>query len=252
MLLLLQYDGGAFAGWQRQPAERTVQADLEAALARLLGRRASVVGAGRTDAGVHALGQAAAAAVPERWRPADLVRALNAVLPPDIWIAAATRMRPGFDPRRHASERSYCYRLGTDAGARSPFRQRWEWALPWRIDPERLHQAAAALPGTHGFQALATAGQEKTHWRCRVHEAAWQTREGGAGWEFWITADRFLHHMVRFLVGMMVDIARGRRAPEALAELLDTTDNQRAAPPAPPQGLFLVNVSYPREWYADD
>ena len=251
MLLLLQYDGGAFAGWQRQPDERTVQAELETALQRLVGSRVPVVGAGRTDSGVHALGQAASAPVPARWRPPELVRALNAVLPSDIWIAAACRMRDGFDARRHAAERTYCYRIGTDAPARSPFRRRTEWALGIELDGALLDGSARVVLGQHGFQALSAAGQPKPHYRCTVLDAEWMRRDGAAGWEFWITADRFLHRMVRFLVGAMVEIARGRRPAGDLAALLEGTDNQAASPPAPPQGLFLVSVRYPTEWYAE-
>jgi tRNA pseudouridine38-40 synthase len=251
MLLLLQYDGGAFAGWQRQKADRTVQADLESALERLVGRRTPVVGAGRTDAGVHALGQAAAALVPEQWRANELVRALNASLPADVRVIDACRMRPGFNPRRDATERTYCYRIGLDPLARSPFRRHWEWALSPPFDVERAGRAAALLAGVHGFRALSSAGQERAHYRCRVDEARWERRPDGAGWEFWITADRFLHRMVRFLVGTMTDIARGRRAVEDLAALLDHDDNQGASPPAPPEGLFLVSVRYPRACYAD-
>jgi tRNA pseudouridine38-40 synthase len=250
MLLVLQYDGGAFAGWQRQPAERTVQAELETALARLVGRHLAVTGAGRTDTGVHALGQVAAAAVPERWEPATLVRALQAVLPADIWVASACRMREGFNPRRHASERTYCYRIGTDAAAASPFRRRLEWALTATLDADRLTASARALLGVHGFQALSAAGQPKDHYRCRILDAEWRPREGASGWEFWITADRFLHRMVRFLVGTMVEIARGRRPVEDLVALLGSTDNQAASPPAPPHGLYLVSVRYKAEWYA--
>jgi tRNA pseudouridine38-40 synthase len=249
MLLILQYDGGAFAGWQRQKADRTVQAELEGALARLTGGEAPVVGAGRTDAGVHALGQAASARVPDRWQPAELVRALNALLPADVWVTSACRMRPGFNPRRDATERTYCYRIGMDAGARSPFRHRWEWGLKQPLDPALLAEAAALLPGEHGYRALSAAGQEKPHYRCRVQEAMWQLREDGAGFEFWITADRFLHHMVRFLVGMMVDIGRSKRTVAELAALLDQADNQAAAPPAPAHGLSLVSVRFPRECY---
>lgn len=249
MLLVVQYDGGAFAGWQRQKADRTVQAELEGALGRLTGGEVPIVGAGRTDAGVHALGQVAAASVPERWQPAELVRALNALLPSDVWAVSACRMRPGFNPRRDATERTYCYRIGLDAGARSPFRHRWEWAMRPPLDPALMVEAAALLPGAHGYQALSAVGQEKPHYRCQVLEAMWQLREDGAGLEFWITADRFLHHMVRFLVGMMVDIGRGKRSVADLAGLLDRTDNQTAAPPAPAEGLFLVSVRYPAECY---
>ncbi len=250
MLLILHYDGGAFAGWQRQKDDRTVQSELETALERLTGSTLAVRGAGRTDAGVHAVGQAAAAAVPAKWQPAELARALNAVLPSDVWVASACRMKPGFDPRRDAMERTYCYRLGLDACARSPFRHRWEWSLTPPLDAALLRDAAAAITGTHGFQALCAAGQERAHYRCSVHEAMWQRREDGDGLEFWITADRFLHHMVRFLVGFMVDIARGRRPLQDLAAMLDTTDNQDASPPAPAHGLFLVNVRYPSACFA--
>lgn len=250
-LFLLHYDGGAFAGWQRQKAARTVQADLEAALARLTGRPTTVIGAGRTDAGVHAVGQAAAADVPERWTPDALVRALNALLPSDVWVASAHRMREGFNPRRDAIERTYCYRIGLDAGARSPFRRRYEWGLGAPLDEELLARAAALVRGEHGFQALSAAGVARAHYRCRVLEALWQRREDMPGCEFWVTADRFLHRMVRFLVGIMVDIGRGRRPVSDLAELLRGTDNRAASPPAPPQGLFLVGVRYPAHLYVD-
>ena len=248
-LMVVQYDGGSFAGWQRQPAARTVQGEMEAVLERLTGRRAPVVGAGRTDAGVHAVGQAAATTVSERWTPGELVRAMNALLPNDIWVASAQRMAAGFNPRRDAAERTYCYRVGTDAGARSPFRRGHEWAVG-RVDPSKLVTAAAALVGEHSFAALCAKGQERGHYRCRVHEALWLLREDAPGYEFWITADRFLHHMVRFLVGLMVDIARARRPERDVAVLLADTDNRSASPPAPAHGLFLVGVRYPAHCYA--
>lgn len=250
MLLILQYDGGAFAGWQRQKADRTVQADLERALEHLVGQRTPVMGAGRTDAGVHALGQAAAAAIPSKWRATDLVRALNALLPADMHVADACRMRPGFNPRRHATERTYCYRIGLDPGARTPFRRRWEWPLSPPFDAARAARAARLIVGEHDFRGLSAAGQEKPHYRCRVREALWLPRPDGAGWEFWISADRFLHRMVRFLVGTMTEIARGRRPGRDLSALLRTHDNQDASKPAPAQGLFLVSVRYPSECYA--
>jgi len=249
-LLVVQYDGGAFAGWQRQPAARTIQGELEDVLTRLLGRRTPVVGAGRTDAGVHALGQAAAAAVPERWAPPELARAMNALLPPEIWIASARRMVAGFNPRRDALERTYCYRIGTDPGARSPFRRRHEWGVAGPLEPARLMRAAAALAGEHSFVALSAKGPPRPHHRCRVFEALWLARDEAPGFEFWITADRFLHHMVRFLVGLMVDVARGRRPLQDVSRLLKGADNRDASPPAPPQGLFLVGVRYPPHRYA--
>ncbi len=249
-LLVVQYDGGSYAGWQRQPQARTVQGEIEAVLERLLAHRTPVVGAGRTDAGVHALGQVAAATVPERWSPEDLVRAMNALLPSDIWVASARRMAAGFNPRRDAAERTYCYRIGTDPGARSPFRRRHEWAVSGPLAPAGLVRAAARLVGEHSFAALSAKGPERGHCRCRVHEAMWLVREDAPGFEFWITADRFLRHMVRFLVGVMVDIARGRRPERDLGRLLAGADNREASPPAPAHGLFLVGVRYPARLYA--
>ena len=249
-LLVLQYDGGAFAGWQRQPAARTVQGDVEDILARLLDRRTPVIGAGRTDAGVHATGQAAAAMVPERWQSRDLMRAMNALLPSDIWVAAARRMVPGFNPRRDATERTYCYRIGTTGASRSPFRGRYEWGMAEPLDAGRLAASAHALLGVHSFQGLSAKGPAREHYRCRVLEALWMRREDAEGLEFWITADRFLHHMVRFVVGLMADIARGRRSPDALPRLLAATDNREASPPAPAHGLFLVGVRYAPHLYA--
>jgi tRNA pseudouridine38-40 synthase len=161
-------------------------------------------------------------------------------------------MAPGFNPRRHAIERTYCYRVGLEPAARSPFRRRYEWALRPPLDPSLLAAAAAMLEGEHGFRALAATGQEKAHWRCRVVEARWERRLDADGLEFWITADRFLHRMVRFLVGTMVAIAAGRRPLDDLATLLDAVDNQAASPPAPPHGLFLVHVRFPAHCYADD
>ena len=249
--LVLHYDGAGFAGWQRQRSERTVQGVLEAALARLCTAPIKVIGAGRTDAGVHATGQAAGVQVPEKWTPASLRRALNAVLPADCWVAEAFEMRPGFHARYGATARRYRYLVGTDEQARSPFRRRWEHAVVHELDLGRLREEAAALPGEHGFRAFAvqgTAPADDEH-RCIVHEARWHEREGGLA--FVVEANRFLHHMVRFLVGTMLDVGLGRRPPGTIARLLDAADNRDVAPPAPAHALYLERVVYPRDLYLD-
>ena len=128
MQLVVQYDGAGFAGWQRQPEQRTVQAVLEAELAQLCDAPTAALGAGRTDAGVHARGQAVGVRVPEKWEPAALRRALNATLPADIWVAAAHEMQPSFHARFSATGRRYGYHIGLADDAHSPFRRRWEWA----------------------------------------------------------------------------------------------------------------------------
>ena len=144
-LAVIQYDGGGFAGWQRQPADRTVQAEFEAVLERLMGRKTAATGAGRTDTGVHALGQAVSFLGGERWdAPAsDLRRALNALLPREIWVQQVHVMRPGFDARRSATARRYRYLIGTDEGAASPFRKPYEWALGRALDTSAVESATS-------------------------------------------------------------------------------------------------------------
>ena len=259
-LAVIQYDGGGFAGWQRQPAARTVQGEFEAALERLMGRPTVVTGAGRTDAGVHALGQGAGFLGSERWAtdPTGLRRALNALLPRDIWVKQVHLMRPGFDGRRSAAARRYRYVIGTDEGAASPFRRPYEWPLGRALDGAGLETAAAALVGEHDFRGLAAAGANTAHYRCRVALAQWAPRADiagggvGGGTTFTVEADRFLHHMVRFIVGTMVDIALGRRPPADFPRLLAAPDNLAASPPAPPQGLYLETVRYPADLYAEE
>jgi tRNA pseudouridine38-40 synthase len=249
--LVMHYDGAAFAGWQRQPHERTVQGVLEDALARLCGEPTRVLGAGRTDAGVHARGQAAGIRVPERWDAMRLRRALNALLPDDVWIAAAFEMRPDFHARYSAVARRYSYYVGTEDAAHSPFRRRWEWAYVRPLRRDALDAAARELVGDHCFRAFAvqgTAPPDDAH-RCIVAEAVWREREGGLVFE--IEANRFLHHMVRFLVGTMLDIASGRREPEIVTRLLAASDNSDVSPPAPPHALFLDRVVYPPDLYLE-
>src|SRR5439155_1756602 len=201
------YDGAQFVGWQRQREGRTVQADFEAVLERLRGRRTTATGAGRTDSGVHALGQGVGFAAAGRWGedPDALRRALNALLPRDVWVERVYPMHPGFNARKSALARRYRYVIGTDDAAHSPFRRPYEWALGRGLDPAALAHAAAALVGEHDFRGLAAAGQVKPHYRSRVALAEWAPRTDGAGVTFTIEADRFLHRMVRFLVGAMVD-----------------------------------------------
>jgi tRNA pseudouridine38-40 synthase len=250
---VVHYDGAQFAGWQRQPELRTVQAEFEAVLERLLGRRAVATAAGRTDTGVHAVGQGVSFEAGPRWeRDADgLRRALNALLPPDIWVERLHSMRPGFDARRSALARRYRYVIGTDECSRSPFRRPYEWPLARPLANGLLDQAAAALTGEHVFHGLAASGAATAHYRCRVALSSWAPRTDGVGVTYTIEADRFLHRMVRFLVGAMVDIALGRRPLSDLPRLLAASDNQAASPPAPPQGLYLAAVRYPEDLYAE-
>ncbi|HEX5632472.1 MAG TPA: tRNA pseudouridine(38-40) synthase TruA [Gemmatimonadales bacterium] len=249
-LALLSFDGTDFLGWQRQASGRTVQGEFEGVLARLADRPVSAHAAGRTDAGVHALGLAVSFSMPARWDPVALRRALNALLPRDCRVTDAHLMRAGFHARKEAESRRYRYEIGCDDAADSPFRRRYEWALGRALDPSRLADAAAVIAGEHDFSAFAARGEPKPHYRCRIAEARWEPREGGRGFTFHVEADRFLQHMVRMLVGTMTDIALDRRPLDDMTTLLASRDNQETSPPAPPQGLYFVAARYPAAAYA--
>jgi tRNA pseudouridine38-40 synthase len=249
--LVLHYDGAGFSGWQRQPERRTVQGVLEDALHRICAAPIAALGSGRTDAGVHARGQAVGVRVPDKWDVQKLRRALNAVLPADVWVANATLMRDEFHARYSALSRRYSYYVGTDEEANSPFRGRYELAFRQPLERGALDAAAAHFEGEHCFRSFAVLGTAPAHddHRCRVTEARWQDRPGGLVFE--VEANRFLHHMVRFLVGTMLDMASGRRPLADVSSLLIASDNRDVSAPAPPHALFLDRVTYPRELYAE-
>lgn len=247
--LVLHYDGSGFSGWQRQPDRRTVQSVLEQALEQLCGQPTAALGSGRTDAGVHARGQAVGVRVAAKWTPDVLRRALNAVLPEDVWVAAAHHMRPDFHARYSAVARRYRYCVGTDDAAHSPFRRRTEYEYPLPVDRAALDAAAGAIVGCHSFRAFSvkgTAPDTDSH-RCDISLATWEDRPGGIA--FSVEANRFLHHMVRFLVGTMLDVGSGRRPPSDMALLLAAEANDEVSPPAPAHALFLEEVRYPAELY---
>lgn len=249
--LVLHYDGARFSGWQRQPTDRTVQGVLEEAVSRICDAPTSAIGAGRTDAGVHARGQAAGVKVPGKWRAAELRRAINAILPEDVWVCSAFEMRDDFHPRYSATSRTYRYFVGTDEFSASPFRARTE--LSWRrpLSEELLNDAAARIEGRHSFRGFAVKGTapESDDHRCTVRRSRWLPRGGGLLFE--IEADRFLHHMVRFLVGTMLDVGGGKRKPEVLMSIIESEDNAAVSAPAPAHGLFLERVEYPPELYLE-
>ncbi len=210
--LTLEYDGSEFHGWARQPGLRTVEGVLSEGLDRVFPAWSGLHVAGRTDAGVHALCQVASLEV-EGGPPLEHVaEALNAVLPGDVAVAAAAEAPPGFHARFSARSRSYRYRIDRRATP-SPFEARRSWWLPQPLDEDGLHAAAALLPGEHDFRAFTPTETQHEVFVRVVERAAWR-REGDA-LEFEITADSFLRHMVRTLVGTMVDLG-----PEELAALL--------------------------------
>lgn len=243
--ITLAYDGTDFEGWQRQARGRTVQAVLESALARLLGGdRVPVVGAGRTDSGVHALGQVASFELTRSLEPPALLRALNALLPEDVRVVEAALAPAGFHARRSAV--SKCYRYELDAGAvQLPTRRRLAGHVPWKLDEEAVAAAARLYLGRHDFASLASSGGSvKTTVRTVTRSDA-VFLSGGGTLVYEVEADGFLRKMVRSLVGGLIAAGRGAVAVEDLSRALESRDRRSWPAPAPARGLTLVRVDYP-------
>jgi tRNA pseudouridine38-40 synthase len=243
--ITLAYDGTDFLGWQRQKlgAGRTVQGELEAALGRLAGGAAvAVAGAGRTDAGVHALGQVASFDLPRGVAPVELQRALNGLLPEDVRVLDAALAPEGFHARRSAVSKLYRYVLDC-GGVVLPQRRRYAGFVPWPLDRERVAAAAALYVGRHDFASLASSGSSVATTTRTVTRS--EASFDGETLVYEVEADGFLRKMVRSMVGGLVAAGRGAVAVEALARALDARDRRAWPPPAAACGLTLVRVSYP-------
>jgi tRNA pseudouridine38-40 synthase len=238
----LAYHGGQFAGWASQPGMRTVQSELEAALERILGARAPLTVAGRTDAGVHAWGQVASFDL-DGDPPVELARALNSLTGPDLAVLSAEPAAGGFDARRDARSRTYCYRVFSDATS-NPFEAGVSLFWPHRVDRAALAGCADVLRGTHDFTAFTPTETQHDTFVRTVHHAAWTA--AGEELRFTIAADSFLRHMVRTLVGTMLASARGEPIGDA-AVLLAGAPRSAAGPTAPPHGLYLAGVRFEGE-----
>lgn len=237
--LLLEYDGSAFAGWARQPGLRSVQEEVERALGIVLrapGGAVPVTVAGRTDAGVHALGQ-----VCSYEDEAVAVGSLNALLPHDVAALACSQAADRFDARRDATSRAYCYRVLTRR-ARSVFWSGRALHWPHPLDVSLLGECAAALVGVHDFTAFTPTETEHVRFSREVLGAFW--RSEGDLLEFSIEADAFMRHMNRVLVGTMLEVSGGRRSPSSFVRLLSGRPREDAGPTAPAHGLYLVGVGY--------
>lgn len=261
--LTVAYDGGAYAGWQVQPDVPTVQGTVEAAWHEITQETLRVTAAGRTDAGVHALGQVVGLATESRLPTADVARGLNAVLPGDVAVVRVEEAGEGFHATHDAVAKHYCYRIHT---GRTPdvFNRHWTWHCPHALDAAAMHRAGQALVGRHDFSSFESAGSERPSPVRTITELT-VTRGTDVGESqrdsplavserlpcaltervtIDVTGDGFLYNMVRAIVGTLVEVGRGKRDVSWPAEVLAACDRRRAGQTVPPHGLFLMRVDY--------
>ena len=248
--LTISYDGTRFVGWQRQAAGVSIQGLLEDALARFEGAPVSVHGAGRTDAGVHALGQVASVRMTSAHAPEVIARGVNARLPADVRVVDIQEVAADFHARFSARSKTYRYWLRTSAIV-SPFERAYVWHVPEALDIDAMRVASRALVGTHDFAAFQSTGTDVTETVRTIFESAIGER-AASGWQdpaapllaYEVTGSGFLRHMVRAVVGTLVEVGRGRRPATSISSLLAGGSRSEAGITAPPQGLFLVRVVY--------
>jgi tRNA pseudouridine38-40 synthase len=243
--LTVSYDGGAYAGWQLQPDKPTVQGELEAALLRITQQTIRVTAAGRTDAGVHALGQVVGFATETRLSNAELQRALNAVLPHDVAVLAVENAPEWFHATHHAVAKRYHYQIH-NGRTRSVFDRHYAWHYPQPLDAAKMHEAGQCLVGRHDFSSFETAGSERPDSIRTIFELQVTGGPGEHSERFTVNVcgDGFLYNMVRTIVGTLVEVGDGSRPVEWTAAVLAARDRRAAGQTAPPQGLFLVSVTY--------
>jgi tRNA pseudouridine38-40 synthase len=237
--LVIEYDGAAYCGWQRQAGDPTIQATIEDALATLLREKVTIAGAGRTDAGVHARAQVANFTTTSGMDPSKIAAGLNGILPEDIAILGCGDAPESFHARFDAKGRRYSYTISTGPAA---IDRRAVWEVGWALDVAAMSEAAASIAGAHDFTSFCRAGADVRHHVCDVRVAGWTP--SGRILRFDITADRFLHGMVRALVGSMVDVGRGYTPLPDFLGILARRDRKEAGPAAPPRGLVLEEVFY--------
>ncbi len=237
--ILLEYDGTDFCGWQIQPGVRTVQEEIQFSLKKIFNQEIQVTGAGRTDSGVHARGQVATFVVDTQMSAQRLVAALNGTLPKDVRIIKAEQVDEKFNPRYDAKKRRYCYYITRRERA---IQRHYFWCFKGKLDVQKMQTASNYLKGTHDFKSFCQAGADLKHHYCTIEEIDWI--ENGDILILNIVANRFIHSMVRIIVGTMIDVGRGYTAAEAIPEILNLRDRRKAGQTAPAKGLCLEQIYY--------
>jgi tRNA pseudouridine38-40 synthase len=243
--LTISYDGSNYAGWQWQPDQPTVQGAVEAAWRQITQEDVRITAAGRTDAGVHALGQVAGVSTESRLSNDDLLRALNAVLPNDVAVLAIEPAPEGFHATRDAVGKTYRYQIH-NGRVPSVFDRQFAWHYPQPLDAASMHVAGQALVGRHDFSSFETAGSERPDSIRTIHELTVRrgTDEHSDKITLEVSGDGFLYNMVRTIVGTLVEVGKGAQTVNWPTQVLAARDRRQAGQTAPPEGLFLVRVHY--------
>ena len=239
--ITLSYSGADFCGWQIQPKSPSVQGSLEHALSVLLAEPVGVVGAGRTDTGVNAIGYAAHFDTEKQFDPGDLCYKLNAILPPSVAISSVEPVPDDFHARFGARRRKYIYHIHR---VKDPFAAQYSWLCGYPVlDFDAMNRAASMLLGTHDFSAFEKTGSDNKTSVCTIVEARW-VQDDPTHWTFHVAADRFLRGMVRAIVGTLVEVGLGKRRPDEIKKIIEAKDRAAAGHTAPPYGLYLKEVYY--------
>lgn len=237
--LTLEYDGTNFCGWQLQPKVRTVQGELESSLKKLLQEKVRIIGSGRTDVGVHALGQVANFHTKSQLSPDSIHKGLNSLLPEDVIVLKTEEVPLEFHARFDAKKRMYRYVISRRKRAIGRF---YCWYVDYDLDLVQMQRASELLIGERDFKSFCQADVEVKHYKCKVESTSW--REKAEELIFEITANRFLHGMVRTIVGTLIDVGWGKISPLAFEKIIEARDRRAAGRTAPAKGLFLVRVWY--------
>jgi tRNA pseudouridine38-40 synthase len=239
--LVLEYDGTCYAGWQRQPDHPTIQEAIERAIHQVSQATVSVIGAGRTDSGVHALGQVASFRTDCDWSASNWMRALNAVLPKDIAVRSSFLMDARFHAQHDARGKLYTYRI-LHRPAHPTIDRAFVWHIYRPLNEVAMQQAAATLIGSHDFSSFEGSLTDNTNPICHLQRLTVTRHDDQILIEAY--ADRFVKHMVRAMVGTVVEVGLGKRTPDSLTEVLNARDRSAAGQTAPPHGLCLMRVDY--------